>query len=46
MTEHVLLGADRGQREELLDGLRGRPLGAVAVAVIIFSSFLSVFLLF
>ena len=38
MAEHVLLCADRGEREELLHCLRGRPLGSVAVAVICFFS--------
>ena len=36
VAEHVLLCADRGEREELLHCLRGRPLGSVAVAVICF----------
>ena len=39
VAEHVLLGADRGKREELLHGLRSRPLGSVAVAVFFFSIF-------
>ena len=43
VAEHVLLCADRGEREELLHCLRGRPLGSVAVAVICFFSSFVIF---